>query len=265
MSQELKKILRNYDTGKKLKLLFSGGVDSSAILAMAMQEQIPVVPVWVNNGLNRATEEEVREQARNLGAQDIEVLNNSPAEKVCQNPPKRCFYCKSDFLSAIQEKNQIITDGTTASDLGNYRPGLEALKKFNVGSPLADAQISHDDAERIALENGADPHIAGLESCLATRVRYNKRITPDILNVIWSIERFIIDKTNDYDVRCRLDDDDHIRIEVKKPESYKLFAEEEFRKEIIDKANNITLFVTMDLKPTRPNEYDKRVASGEIN
>lgn len=259
MEEAIKKIQDFFNKDQKYILMFSGGIDSSCILGAAIAADIKIKPICVNNGFNRATSVEIIEQAIALGAPNLEMVEVKPGLKVCSNPVDRCFFCKRNILSNIADEDYIIVDGTTKSDLGNYRPGSKALKEFSVKSVLADCGIDKQTASEIALYYGANIKLADMESCLATRFNYNLEITQEKVDIIRNIERFIIEKTDDYNVRCRIDDKDHLRIEVKEKKAYEEFGNYEFRKKIIELAQEITMFVTLDLKPSRPNEYDKRI------
>ncbi len=240
-------------------LLFSGGFDSSAVLGAAMQAGAEIIPVWVNNGFNRASPDDMVIQARNLGAPELKTIMVQPDDTVKANPERRCYHCKSHILSLIPKDGLPIYDGTTASDLGNYRPGKQALDEYQVKSPLAELGITSWETKDIALSFGADPLFAEHESCLATRINYQQSLTPERIKAIYDVENYIIDKTNDFHVRCRIDDEDHMRIELSKPESYALIAEAQVREELFELGEKACLFVTIDVKRSRPNEYDKRI------
>ncbi|MCT4587465.1 MAG: exoenzyme S synthesis protein B [Carboxylicivirga sp.] len=240
-------------------LLFSGGFDSSAVLGAAMKAKADITSIWVNNGFNRANADDMIIQARNLGAPELKIIEVTPNEVVHANPERRCYHCKHHILSLVPNDGKAIFDGTTASDLGNYRPGKQALDEFKVLSPLAELGITSWETKDIAIAFGADPLFAEHESCLATRINYHHLLTPERIRAIYNIENYIIDKTNDFDVRCRIDDEDHLRIELSKPESYALLADEKVRQELFDLGGKVCLFVTIDVKRSRPNEYDKRI------
>lgn len=255
-TQKLINWFENQTTGY---LLFSGGFDSSAVLGAAMLAKADVIPIWVDNGFNRAIAEDMKIQARNLGAQDLNIIKVQPCDTVVENPEKRCYYCKSHILSLVPKDGRPIFDGTTASDLGNYRPGKEALDEYNVLSPLAELGIASKETKEIAIAFGADPLLADLESCLATRINYSHSLSPERIKAIFEIENFVIEKTNDFHVRCRIDDADHLRIEFARQESYAALANKEFRDELYRLGGEVCLFVTVDVRRSRPNEYDKRI------
>ncbi len=258
-----KKILveyfRQYTQGY---LLFSAGMDSCAVLGAAVAAGSNIVPIWADNQyFNRASDSDIKKQAKNLGS-DVLIINDVvPNSEVKSNSNLRCFHCKNQILSTVPKDGKPVFDGTNVSDIGGYRPGKRALRAFGVKSPLNDLGITSAEAVEIALSFGADPLLAGLESCLATRINYGVEVTPERLHALRRIERFIIEKTMDFDVRCRIDDSDHIRIELTKPESFSLLADEDARRKLFDFGEPVSLFVTIDVLPSRPNTYDKRLKS----
>lgn len=254
--EALIKWFKEHDKGY---ILFSGGFDSCAVLGAAVKANAQITPVWINNGFNRAGADDMLIQARNLEAPELKIIEVEAGEKVIANPVKRCYYCKAHFLSLMPNDGLPVFDGTTASDLGNYRPGKKALNEHNVLSPLAELCITSFETKDIAIAFGADPLLAELESCLATRINYNNALTPQRLKAIYEVENYIIDQTGDFDVRCRIDDEDHMRVELSKQESYQLIADPEFREELFELGSKACLFITIDIKRSRPNEYDKRI------
>lgn len=241
-------------------LMFSGGLDSCAILGAATKANVKVIPVWINNGFGRAEVNDIKQQVKNISHQELHVIVVKPTRKVASNPSDRCYYCKHQIIEGIQVfgADSIIMDGTTGSDTG-YRPGRKALTEHGVVSPLADLDISSDEAKEMALSMGADKTIADLESCMATRVNYNVLLDEKNINILTEMERLIIGKTHDFNVRCRLDDADHIRIELSEQNSFSAFHDEEFRNSVLALGEELALFTTIDLKPSRPNAYDNRI------
>ncbi|WP_289054651.1 exoenzyme S synthesis protein B [Carboxylicivirga marina] len=248
-----------FKKNKEGYLLFSGGFDSSAVLGAAMKAGANIIPIWVNNGFNRAKADDMIIQAQNLGAPELKIIEVTPGDEVVANPERRCYHCKSHILSLVPKDGSPIYDGTTASDLGNYRPGKQALDEYKVQSPLVTLGITSWETKDIAMALGADPLFADHESCLATRINYKHLLTPERIKAIYDVENYLIDKTGDFHVRCRIDDEDHMRIELAKPESYALIADAQFREELFELGSKACLFVTIDVKRSRPNEYDKRI------
>ncbi|TAJ13255.1 exoenzyme S synthesis protein B [Marinilabiliaceae bacterium JC017] len=244
---------------KKANLLFSGGFDSSAVLGAALRAGSHITPYWIDNGFNRASEEDITVQARNLGVSQLKVIKVKSGNLVCENSQNRCYHCKRGILRHMPNTGIPILDGSTASDMGQFRPGKKALAEYGVRSPLAELGITSLQARDIALQFGADPLLANLESCLATRINYGYQLSEERLVAIRNMEAYIIEQSGDFDVRCRIDDDDHFRIELSRAESYVALANEAFRNELVKMGKGIALFVTVDMQPARPNEYDKRI------
>jgi uncharacterized protein len=241
-------------------LMFSGGLDSCAVLGASVKAGVKVIPVWINNGFGRADEEDIRQQAKYLSQQELNVIVINPDKEVVINPVNRCFFCKSQIIQGIKMLGNEVTimDGTTGSDNG-YRPGIKALLEHGVVSPLADLGITSAEARDMALHMGANAELAHLESCMATRFNYSMPLEKKHMDIVRGIERMVIDATKDYNVRCRFDDVDHLRIELSQQDSFCAFNDEDFRNSVLALGEKVALFTTIDLKPSRPNVYDKRI------
>lgn len=248
-----------FDKSTEYILLFSGGFDSSCLLAVAKKNNVKITPVWINNGFNRASQKDIEIQAQLLGVDNLKIKNTIPQNTVKQNSNQRCYYCKNNLIDGIFDNTKEIIDGTNFNDLSEYRPGIKALKQRNIKSPLAELKISKEITKKIALQNGASDDIAQKESCIATRINYDIEITQKRIDIIRNIENEIIDKTQDYNVRCRVDDEEHIRIELSSGKSFLAFSEKAFKSKILKKGEELTTFVCLDLKNSRPNEHDKKI------
>ena len=245
------------ETGK-FYLLYSGGFDSSAILGCAIKAGANVTPVWIDNGFNRADEKHIRQQAENMGCMHLKVIQVIPTAKVLTNPVERCFFCKGELAApVVRFGDGVVFDGTNASDNQSYRPGLQALRNLGVRSPLQELGITKDDSVEMAVTLGADPFLANMEGCLATRFNYNHPITFGQLDVIRRMEQSIIEQTGDYHVRCRVDDKDHLRIECRSEGTYMLLVAPAFRASMIEMGRKVATFVTLDLEGARKNMFDK--------
>ena len=75
---------------------------------------------------------------------DYNELEN---EEFIKNDSNRCFHCRielGDHLIVLAKEYdvQVIVDGTNMDDLGDYRPGIEALKQNGIRSPLVETTFS---------------------------------------------------------------------------------------------------------------------------
>lgn len=118
---------------------------------------------------------------------DIEFIIIHPGElddpnyKV--NPEDRCFWCKSNLYNEMTGlRNQsypdfILVNGNNKTDLGDYRPGLQAAGKYNSYSPLAECGFTKDDIRKLAREIGLKVWDKPASPCLSSRFPYGELIT----------------------------------------------------------------------------------------
>ena len=194
---ELTKYLQQFD---KLAIAFSGGVDSSYLLYVAVQSGIEVQPYFVKSPfVPKFEREDALRLADLLGVTVKEIPVNALAdETIVSNPSNRCYYCKQAVFTAItnqanQDGFHYIVDGTNASDDYDDRPGMKALQELHVFSPLRECGLTKQmirDASRTArLFTWNKPSYA----CLATRFPTNQRITQEGLHKVEQAEGYLFE------------------------------------------------------------------------
>jgi len=215
-------------------VLFSGGVDSSVVLAVAVKvlgrENVVAVtavsPIRLGEDLEWA-----KRVSEMLGVRHIIIETNELSiPEFVANPPNRCYICKKNLATKVLElaqklKAKIIVDGTNADDFNDFRPGIKAFKEAGIRSPLAELGIGKEGARALAKVLGLPNWDRPPSSCLATRIPYNEPITLERLNRIAKAEEIVKRLTGVRLVRVR----DHgyiARIEVDPRERRKFFDEE---------------------------------------
>jgi len=212
---------------------YSGGVDSSLLLKLALEE-LPgrVVAVLASSpAYPEAEQAEARELARRLGAKLVEVdTSEVELEAYVRNNPDRCFHCKEelfDTLEPVRERLGLATlaYGATADDADDHRPGHASAVKRGVRFPLLEAGLGKAEirlaARSLGLPNGNKPSFA----CLSSRIPHGTPVTVEALRQIERAEA-VVKKLGFAQVRVR-HHGEVARVEVDPEEVERLFEQRE--------------------------------------
>jgi uncharacterized protein len=82
---------------------------------------------------------------------------------------------------ANQRNIELIVDGTNLDDLGEYRPGIEALKQNGIQSPLVENKLTKKEIRDLAKLAGLSVFDKPSNSCLASRIPWGQKITSERL------------------------------------------------------------------------------------
>jgi uncharacterized protein len=208
---------------------FSGGIDSALVLFLARKFQGKEKAIGV---ISKSPSLKTRDldQASAFCEQfditlEVIVTRELEDERYNQNPINRCFFCKEHLFHDLTDICQkypgfSVLSGTNADDLGDYRPGLDAAKKYLVQSPMVDCAVTKDELRQIARSLGLENWNKPASPCLSSRIPYNHAVTVEKLRQIEASET-ILNSYGFEDVRVR-----HYgslaRIEVRKEELDKL-------------------------------------------
>ena len=268
MIARLKAFLAPY-TADGIALAFSGGVDSSLLLAvlagMKRERDFPLLVVNFHSVFHTASElEEARALGRSLGT-DVLVLDFDPLKVpgVQNNPTDRCYRCKQGIFTQLKdlaETNGIktIVDGTNADDLQVYRPGRRALQELGVVSPLSTLGITKAEVRALAHELGLSVASKPAAPCLATRFPYGTMLTEAAIQQVAEGESFLRRfVTPSLPVRLRVHEKT-ARIEVA-PESLASILDN--RIAVVSKLKDLGFdYVTLDLEGFRSGSLDINIS-----
>lgn len=208
---------------------FSGGLDSSFLLTAAKEALGEnLVALTVDSPYIPEFEiVEAKELTAELEVEHQVIVLDFP-ENIRMNPDDRCYLCKKQIFSRLLEaKNQLgfnaLADGTNASDKGDYRPGMKALKELGIRSPFLELDISKADIRRLAKERGCSFWEKPAYACLLSRIPHNTEITEAELKRIEAGEE-ALHKMAFLSVRIR-SHGDLARIEVPPEERHRFFDE----------------------------------------
>src|SRR6185312_12381355 len=138
---------------EKALVALSGGVDS-ALVAYAAQKALDKQAIAVTADYKTLSQEELESAKRvcqEIGISHIVIeYNELDNPDFVKNDQNRCYHCRTELSEHLlelskKEKIDLIVDGTNLDDLTEYRPGIVALKKNGVQSPLVDSGFTKVD------------------------------------------------------------------------------------------------------------------------
>jgi uncharacterized protein len=173
----------------RLGVAFSGGVDSSVLLALAARALGPsgaVAILGVSPSLAADERAAAHRVAATIGAPVVEVETHEmdrPGYRA--NGPDRCFHCKDELFTVI-DAGVVAAQGLDAVAYGENaddarrpdRPGSRAAAAHRVLTPLADLGLTKADVRRLAREFGLPSADKPAAPCLASRIPHFVEVDP---------------------------------------------------------------------------------------
>ncbi len=220
---------------KSLLIAFSGGVDSSFLLKIAVDVlKEKTIAVTTHSAIYKTSELEFSKNfAKKLKIKHIIInVNELSNQEFASNPYDRCYHCKSmlfDRLAEIAREHNLnkVADGTNYDDITDYRPGMTAASEFNVFSPLKDAGLTKKDIRFLSHELNLPTWDKASQPCLSTRFPYGTKIIEEKLALVEKAEDFI-QGLGFKNFRVRISED-KARLEIDKIEMNELITEKLFK------------------------------------
>jgi uncharacterized protein len=175
---------------------FSGGVDSTFLLAVAVEALGPRV-LAVTATSETYPERELREAeelARRLGARHRVIASEElDLPGFSENPTNRCYFCKQELFGKLveiarEEDLPRVLDGNNADDRGDYRPGRDAARELGVRSPLDEVGLSKEEIRALSKAMGLPTWDKPAFACLSSRFPYGVPITREKLTKVGAAE-----------------------------------------------------------------------------
>ena len=184
---------------RKVLVAFSGGVDSSFLLKVAVDvlgENVLAVIASSETYPEKERDEAVK-LAKSLNVR-YEVIQTKELENpdFAHNPPERCYFCKMELFSKLKDIAEsegipYVLDGSNFEDTSDFRPGAKAAEELGVRSPLKDVGLVKEEIRQLSkyvdLPTWNKPSLA----CLSSRFPYFTEIEPESLKQVAQAEEFL--------------------------------------------------------------------------
>jgi uncharacterized protein len=178
---------------EKVVVALSGGVDSAVLLALAAEALGPdrvLAVTGVSDSLASGELDDARAVCSTLGtAHEIVKTHEIERSDYRANTGDRCFHCRSELFAVLGEiardrGYRHVVYGAIADDASDYRPGMQAARRFQVVAPLLEAGIGKEEVRLLAAEAGLSVREKPAAACLASRIPVGTEVTPERLGQI---------------------------------------------------------------------------------
>lgn len=184
-----------------LIVAYSGGVDSTFLAGVA-HDVLGKNALAVTSRSPSVAPEDLKSAAALAYARgwrhlvvDTDEMNDP---RYLANDGRRCFFCKTELYTHLDkvagdESIGLVANGANTDDLGDYRPGMEAAKNFEVVSPLVEARMNKQDIRDLSKRMDLPTWDKPAQPCLSSRIPYGTMVSVDALGKIGKAEKGLRD------------------------------------------------------------------------
>jgi uncharacterized protein len=176
----------------RVLVAYSGGVDS-AYLAWAAHRALGsnmLAVIADSPSLARTHLADALAFAQEHGI-PVEAVATTELERpdYIRNDGQRCFHCKDELFSVMEEIRaargfDTIAYGLNVDDQGDFRPGQEAARQHHVAAPLLKAGLTKQEIRELARQGGLRVWDKPASACLSSRIEYGRPVTREALSMV---------------------------------------------------------------------------------
>ncbi len=209
--KQINELIQWFDDKDRVFIALSGGVDS-ALVAFAAFQKLGDSAIAVTADYKTLAKEEMdsaKKICSEIGIKHVLInYDELDNENFIRNDKNRCFFCRSELVNhlkilAKQHNVETLVDGTNLDDLGDYRPGIKAMKAGGIQSPLVDVGFTKNQIREISKKVGLSIFDRPSNSCLASRIPWGLQVTKERLARIEMGEIIVKNEINAKQVRVR--------------------------------------------------------------
>ena len=184
-----------------IAIAFSSGVDSTFLLKVAHEElgEKAIAVTARSHSFPKREQDEAAAFCAREGIRQVVVDSEELAiPGFRQNPANRCYLCKKELFTKILEIARAeglsaVAEGSNMDDLGDYRPGLQAVRELGIRSPLREAGLTKAEIRELSRALGLPTWNKPSFACLASRFPYGEEITVERLARVERAEQYLLD------------------------------------------------------------------------
>jgi uncharacterized protein len=171
---------------------FSGGVDSTYVAYVANSElgERALCVTGESASLPEYQRGETARLVEKFGFHTETIQTEELADPSYRaNAPDRCYFCKSELYGKLEPLArvrgiEVVVDGSTMDDLGDYRPGRAAAGEHAVRSPLIEVGMNKKEVRELSRHAGLPTWDKPASPCLSSRIAYGTSVTIERLATV---------------------------------------------------------------------------------
>lgn len=247
----------------KVLVAFSGGVDSSFLLKVAVDvlgENVLAVIASSETYPEKERDEAVKLAGKLNVRHKIIQTKELDNPDFSNNPPERCYFCKIELFSKLRdiaetENIPYVLDGSNYEDISDFRPGAKAAEELGIRSPLKEVGLVKNEIRQLSKNFDLPTWDKPAMACLSSRFPYFTEIEPESLKQVALAEEYLRELGfNQVRVRHH---GQIARIEIDSKE-FQRIIDEDVRKKIIKNFKKFGfIYISLDLAGFRSGSMNE--------